>query len=225
MLAIRSVKIAFLILMESVTLSSADPLYDRAYKTCVAPAPNTPPREWLEACNYTISTGVNGAGLDDSRNKAHFVASFWSQAQAYTQLKEYQNAIASWTKYFEMEQQYWTAKGVDYIAYISRAKIYRILGLTRDALSDLQKAEDADAQQFGTFGCADIAEIRGDVAMEKKDYGSALKLYENSSKCRGSFYITSGPLKDKITNAERAIRTQSVPMTEAPVSNPIPKGQ
>lgn len=190
--------------------------YDDAWATCDRQLGRKPsPDEQLRACTAVLSRGRKG-----NVNDVVYVGAMRDRAHAYEQKKQYTSALADLDRFFEASpgtplKVFWPRE------HFYRAMIYFNIGRYEKAVADLDQAEKLgclfpkvtdEGAHLCPAGPTMIADgsLRGDIAMQLKQYDLALTYYEFYSK---KFPDTPG-LAEKITLAKVLSRNPERPPPE-----------
>jgi tetratricopeptide (TPR) repeat protein len=167
--------------------------------------------ERLAACNYLISAGPRGSQVNESTDYLRYVGAFYNRAQVYSRLGDYQKSLQDFDSFFENCERYnvftWSLHGY----YRQRAAVHFLFKQYDAAKTDLQRADDLSKDK-GIFE----APLRGDIAMEERDYEAAKQYYGIAIKAQDGQSLYGG----KLALAER-LAANSKP-SSAPSSAPAP---
>jgi tetratricopeptide (TPR) repeat protein len=160
--------------------SLADDNFERAWGRCSGQLPASPDQRVI-ACGVVLAAGPSGGGnriLPDghTRGELLFWNAYYARGQAYLLVPQYSKAIVDLTKF--INEASWEESGLP-IAYGNRGFSFYKLGEYDRAIADLD-AEEAEIkkQPLGPWKPGMTANLRGDIEMIQKNFGSALQHFQ-----------------------------------------------
>jgi tetratricopeptide (TPR) repeat protein len=197
----RTVVLISCVSLSLVQLSLADDNFERAWGRCSQQLPASPDQR-VKACGVVLAVGPSGGGnhiLPDGRTRGEllFWGAYYARGQAYLLVPQYSKAIVDFTIFINHVSE---DEGVLPIAYGNRGFSFYNLGEYDKAIADLDAAEAVlKKHQLGPDKPGSMANLRGDIEMIQKNFGSALRHFQEFH----DLYPNTPGLTEKISLARQ----------------------